>query len=276
MSIQQQCLHCQRYNIIIDYHNGCETCLDCGLVFTDQIFSSGVTTNTSNIIIPSNYQNKINNNYKTPSFEEQKYVSMLYEICFKNHLHKQIQMTATDYFYKYKTLICITQVTLVALLAVCIYDACQLCNVPRSALECCEMVKINQKRFNRTYKKLHKTCSEINIVKPSNIFPRLKINLSTLSMSRTEEIRLLFLADLLFQSANFTPPAVLAYCVYNFSHYLNKSNRLPSTMSMKTTARLCNVSCTCIKRTVKQWGRLQSEIFTCPKSEISKYLKKPI
>ena len=257
--------------IIVDYSNGCEVCTTCGRVVTDQIFSSGVPTNSQ-----IDQRTKTFDNYVGEFvFATHKQYDLLYNICAQNHIHKQIQHVSLQLFTKrLKTFNTgVSEAILTACIASCIYDACQQAQVSRSMAECAAMCKVSLKLFNKVYNKFHTTHTCINVVTPTDIFPRVKGNLTPLhELSRTEEIRLLYIADYLFYTANFTAPAVLAYCLYNFGYYRWKQGQ-GIHMPMKVIAQVCCVSCTCIKRTLKRWGKLHPAVYSKSKPAIQQYLK---
>lgn len=246
---------CHHLNVIADYSNGHDVCTDCGLVLQPLYLPE-------KNIPPYEIQEKplLSNATLLP-------VTELLDIV-KAKFHLPVSLIQ-EVLFAYRELppVLKRKNDELAAVAYLLYQVCVKEAVPRSRLEICSMFYITLKQFNNFELKYNANKSIIEIIKPSQLLPRLifPINIPHKILSCWAS-----LADQLYLQVASTPASVLAFVVYkNISNAYTLvqagSRKRKLHMTMTTVADICRVSTTSIKRLNKS---LRGEKITIPLSEL--------
>lgn len=224
---------------IYDYANGCEVCSQCGLVLSEQLFTCYNHSKTYN---PKNNEK---DGIVTFNGLLQESLNLIEETCQKYNISAGItQAVKRELMLNEKHLKYSKQQLLSAY---CFFKASQQNNSIRTKQEICQMFKVTPKKFQEALKNYETEKNQIDLTKPSDIFPRLEI---MPPLQYKTKLIIQEKADLLFKTVNASPAAVLAYTIYTyFKEHAKELNR--PKMSMLHVSKLCNVSTTSIKRLSK-------------------------
>lgn len=130
-------------------------------------------------------------------------------------------------------------------MAYAMYQAFSLHKVRRSRNEVCRMFNVSTKEFNTFQSRCHISEPKVDLVKPSDLLPRVdfrdKVSYETMQLWAR-------LADNLYTQVSSTPASVLAFVVYKHLRHRKPQTRPRKIVTMADIAKICNVSPTSIKR----------------------------
>ena len=231
MQYIRECFH---VNSIDDYSNGCKVCLDCGLVLQEQLFTHR-NPNTCLSVIKYNDDSMFSkNNIKYFLIE-----------CLER-AHFQNVTYIVDHLF---TSICkLKHIDQVHAFAIKCYEYCKLNNIARTKNEICEIFQITPKQYNNAESRLYKKKSQIDVLKPSVLLPRI----SNLQLSHSDKLELGAIADNLSKRLNASPGSIMAYVLYTYSHTKTFNWLHKKKLTLAACAVLCKVSPTSIRRLIKK------------------------
>lgn len=244
----------KNHDLIMDYQNGTEVCVNCGKVVYDQIFS--FYNNYSHSAFFNNKKYKVDK--KTNLIKEDYNINVFNatELC-KDVLNAYnvsteiIELSCKKLHNLEKKL---KPSNLATLAAICFEKTCIEKGVQRSKNEICHMFKISPKLLQTKKVKVEKIKNQIDPIKPSSLFSRLMLPVKIpFKIQKKLECQ----ADAIFESVNSIPAVVNGYVIYNYFKenkikILKKKKKTKKKVlrkaSMKDVAKICLISSTSIKR----------------------------
>ena len=230
-----QCKQCERGTWLFeDYDRGCIVCMNCGLVFSDQIFSYYNSRSCSTA-----FTNSVKT-IKTTTLQQS--LNLVAEICDKFNLTFEVSKTAA-YFINQNEKTLKSQ-TLRAWSAFWTYKSLLQHSVIRSKDEICFMFKCSRQLFNDMINEFDKSAVQIDETCPSDILPRINFNFN---MPYKLKCKIGNMADNLFQHTNAGIRTTLGYVIYKTVN-LHKHNLGVKKFTYEDAGKLVHASSGSIKR----------------------------
>ena len=232
--------NCQ-HDIMIDYENGTEVWVKCGLVTSDQIFCSYNFYTRSFNLLPTTFKEAVKNKHwkglcNTLFVDASNY---MYNVCDQFQIIDAVAKYAT--YLLAESEIDMTKLNIMHLCASFFFKSMKHYGVHRSLEEVCYMFNIKTKHFLSKAAQITETQVQIDDSLPSQILPRISFE-PALSYAQQNEIG--HKANKIYEKVNAQPKVVLAYVLYMY--FLNNPNC--KKMSMTFVSKLIGVSATSIKR----------------------------
>ena len=247
---------CEHANTFFDESTNDFICKNCGLVRIDFAFSDNIRHplkwSNANKVYPTYLST-----YGAPLLAESECkwnIDMLERVCGNFHISKNIEHCVMELLHskKYVEKRGGRRNKNLVLLAHAFYEACIKHGCPKSMETVASYFQVEQKSLWNAANEFD--YSERKLL-PSDLLPPLKTEISSVvqSLSHRDYVKIANTADRISNESCNSPSVILAVCILLFL-----KNKAPSNlMTMKSIAKICNVSCTSVSNLRNKLQRVE-------------------